>query len=175
MNGCDLYLGEKQIGRATWRQVGDRCLLQAECPCEPGWIYRLVLKTEQGEQRLGVMLPKGERFVLCREMAAGQVPLTAYVDRTLPGETHLPGLPLALSAFQPDKEEAFCGAELTSAVWMEVKYLLYPLSIGQACAYASCFCLTSVLTDNEQTYGVFCKKDGQYLPLSDKFFSEALL
>ena len=91
MGVCGLYLGRREIGRVYWEQEGSRVRLQVSCPCEPGWIYRVVLMTDKGELRLGVMLPEAERFTLSRDIPAGQVPYRALIDRTLPGEAHLPG------------------------------------------------------------------------------------
>ena len=48
MGVCGLYLGRREIGRLHWEQEGGRLRLQASCPCEPGWIYRVVMITDKG-------------------------------------------------------------------------------------------------------------------------------
>ncbi len=169
MGACGLYLGDRQVGTALWEQTGSRAWLQASCPGEPGWIYRLVLQTDRGEHCLGVMLPEKDRFSLRRAFPAGEVPHRALIDRTLPGESHLPELPLALSAFVPGEEG------LLSALWDDTRYLLFPLEIGGRCEPASFLCLTTPLTWEGKTYGVFCQKDGQYLPLSDRLRPKSVL
>ncbi len=175
MGVCGVYLGSREIGRATWQQTGSRLRLQADCPGAPGWIYRLVLQTDRGAHRLGVMLPENDRFVLTREIPAEALPQRALIDRTLPGEAHLPGLPLAFSAFSQAREEetllAACASDesgLRSAVWDDTTYLLYPIRFGDICPMAPFFCLTEILSVQENTYGIFCRKAGQYLPLSDR-------
>ena len=104
MGTCGLYLGRREVGRLHWEPAGSRLRLRASCPCEPGWIYRVVVHTDHGEHRLGVMLPEAERFTLSRDIPAGEVPHHALIDRTLPGEAHLPGLPLAFPLFPPGQK-----------------------------------------------------------------------
>ncbi len=171
MDACGLYLGEKEIGRLTWTQTDGKLRLRGVCPAEPGLIYRLHVQTERGERRLGVMLPEEGRFVLSREIPAGEVPLSACIDRTLPGEEHLPGLPLALSAFSQIREDtlpADCGERVKAAVWKDTRYLLFPLVFGTSCPQAPWLCITTVIDHQGRFYGVFCEKQGQFLPLSDR-------
>lgn len=168
MGACGLYLGQCEIGRLFWEQHDQRLRLQASCPGEPGWIYRVVLMTEKGEHRLGVMLPEGDLFTLDREIPAGEVPRSAMIDRTLPGEEHLPGLPLAFSAFSPTGEmPGFSEAGVCAADWLDTRYFLFPLELGKACGLAHYLCLTTALYHDGREYGVFCKKEDICLPLSD--------
>ena len=82
MGACGLKLGRREVGRLHWEETGSCLRLRASCPCEPGWIYRVVVDTETEEHRLGVMLPEAERFTLSRDITAGEVPLCALIDRT---------------------------------------------------------------------------------------------
>lgn len=137
-------------------------------------IYRVVLQTEQGLHRLGVMLPEDQRFTLRRELPAGILPQSAHVDRTMPGEGHLPGLPLAFSAFFPDPEESErlgCGREsgLLWGDWMDTRYLLFPLEPGGGCPAAQLLCISQVLTCGDRAYGLVCQRYGQYLPFQTGF------
>ncbi len=170
MGACGLFLGAEDIGRVTWQTEGSKLQLQADCPFAPGWIYRLVLQTDRGEHRLGVMLPEEDRFILRRELPAGELPHRALIDRTLPGESHLPGLPLALSAFSESRLE---GAK--SALWQDIEYYLFPLPPGGPCACAPFLCLTTFLEQDKACYGVFCKENGVYAPLSDRLRRETVL
>ncbi len=168
MGTCGLYLGRREVGLLHWEEHGDRLQLQASCPCELGQIYRVVLYTDQAAHRLGVMLPEGDRFMLRREIPAGQVPQRALIDRTLPGEAHLPGLPLAFSAFSPWAEvDGAPGPGVSCADWLGIRYVLFPMEQDKPCALAHYLCLTTVLTYAGREYGVFCQKNDTYLPLSD--------
>lgn len=174
MGACGLYLGQQEVGKLLWSEQAGRLQVQAACPKEDGWIYRLVLQTETAEQRLGVMMPEGERFALRRELPAGQAPLRALIDRTLPGEAHLPGLPLAFSAFSPT-EEPELGEGLLSAWWAETQYFLFPFQPGKPCPQAHFLCLTTPILWKEQSYGLFCRREGGYLPLSDRLCTRDML
>lgn len=161
MGVCGLYLGQRELGHLTWEQRGQRLLVRASCPCEIGLIYRLVLQTDQGLHRLGVMLPENELFILRREIPAGEVPQRAFIDRTLPEEVHLPGLPLAFSAFSSSEKTP----ELLSAYWLDTQYLMFRLGFGDKNDFASFFCLVTVIEYDGRQYGVFCKERGRYLPM----------
>ncbi len=172
MGTCGLYLGRREVGRFRWTQVGDRIMTECSCPFEAGMIYRVVLQTDGGLHRLGVMLPEDQNFTLRRELPAGSLPQRAHVDRTMPGEAHLPGLPLAFSAFVQDKEEedmlgCTLGGQLLCGDWMNVRYLLFPLSPGDSCCVPQLLCIADLLEHEGKQYGLVCKHDGQYLPLSD--------
>lgn len=176
MGTCGLYLGRREVGLLHWEEHSDRLQLQASCPCELGQIYRVVLYTDQATHRLGVMLPEGDRFMLRREIPAGQVPQRALIDRTLPGEAHLPGLPLAFSAFVPWPEaDGAPGPGVCCADWMDIRYVLFPLEYGKPCALTSYLCLTTVVGHEGREYGVFCQKDQVYLPISDRLRSDPVL
>lgn len=171
MEECGLYLGRQRVGVLRWEQRQERLWLEAKCPGAPEWIYRLVVQTEEQVHRLGVMLPEKDTFVLRRELPAGQVPLCAAIDRSRPGESHLPGLPLAASAFCPAAEEgrrlsAEEGTELRCADLLHMRYLLFPLRLGGPCSLAHYFCLTTAIEGPEGLCGVFCKPEGaDYCPL----------
>lgn len=176
MGVCGLYLGRREIGRLHWDAESGRLRLRASCPCEPGWIYRVVLYTDKGEHRLGVMLPEAENFTLCRDIPAGEVPTRALIDRTQPGEAHLPGLPLAFSAFSPWAEcDGAPGPEVSCADWMDVRYLLFPLERDRPCPLAPYLCLTTVVVHEGKEYGVFCQRGGDYLPVSDNLRNASVL
>lgn len=163
MGECGLYLGRQERGRLTWEGQTGKLRLRAACSSEEGLIYRVVLQTDGGIHRLGVMLPEGEQFLLCRDFPAGEAPLRAFIDRTLPGEAHLPGLPLARSAFSPAGEDF--PPELLAAWWMDEEYFLFPFKLGEACPLISFLCLSTMIEGPEESYGVFCRKKGAFCPL----------
>lgn len=172
MEACGLYLGRREVGRVHWTQNGGRLTVECRCPYEAGMIYRVVLQTDGDVHRLGVMLPEDQNFVLRRELPAGSMPHAAFVDRTLPGEAHLPGLPLAFSAFVEDREEGRSlgcvpDGRLLCGDWMAVRFLLFPLPPGGACCAASLLCITTPVAHNGVLYGVVCRRGERYLPLSD--------
>ena len=176
MGTCGLYLGRREVGLLHWEMDGSRLRLQASCPSEPGRIYRVVVYTEKQAHRLGVMLPEGDHFTLRRDIPAGEVPQRALIDRTLPGEAHLPGLPLAFSAFSPWKEaDGAPGPGASFADWMDVRYVLFPLEREKPCDRAPYLCLTTVLVHEGREYGVFCQKNDVYLPLSDSLRTEPVI
>lgn len=172
MEECGLYLGRHKAGVLRWESRRDLLWLEAECPYAPEWIYRLMVETKSRVYPLGVMLPEGERFVLRREIPAGEVPLRAAVDRSRPGESHLPGLPLASSAFEDATIDVKAlgfpeNTALQSADLLDMQYFRFPLKFGKACPMASYFCLTTVLSVEGECYGFFCRKgDGDYQPIS---------
>ncbi len=172
MGTCGLYLGRREVGKLRWTQKDDRLAVVCSCPYEAGMIYRVVLQTDEGLHRLGVMLPEDQNFTLRRELPAGCLPHAAFVDRTLPGEAHLPGLPLAFSAFERDEteERALQYAENSNLLcgdWMDVRYLLFPLVPGGACCGAVYFCITTPVMHEDVLYGLVCKSKDRYVPLSD--------
>ena len=143
-------------------------------------IYRVILQTDGGVHHLGVMLPEDQNFVLRRELPAGSIPHAAFVDRTLPGEAHLPGLPLAFSVFAADEaEERALGCpvrgQLLCGDWMDTRYLLFPIQPGKACCAASLLCITTPLEYGDLLYGVACRRAHDYLPLSDMLRRENVL
>lgn len=175
MGECGLYLGKRRIGMVRWEEKDGIMRLEASCPIEEGMIYRVFLKREDALIPLGVMLPERDRFLLHKEIPAGKVPQLAAIDRARPGEAHLPGLPLALSAFsEMDAEEAKalqadtdCDLPLC-AFWLGESYLLYPFRPGKACAMAPYFCLTRLIRTEQGIYGVFCQKEGSFCALPEE-------
>ena len=140
-------------------------------------IYRVILFTESGMHRLGVMLPEGDTFRLRRIDTAELLPHYALVDRTLPGEAHLPGLPLALSAFSREElpETLPVRSRLLAAWWDQLCYLMYPFDPGKSCESASFFSISTVIPYAGEYYGVFCWKNGQCIPLTDRLRDTAML
>ncbi len=177
-----LYLGKDPVGTVRWQTCEGGLSLEARCPFSPNRIYRLLLCTEQGTQKLGVMLPEGPEFLLKKVLPEPAVPICGLIDCTLPGEPHLPGLPLALSAFVPvddrELEELACpqGREtLYGAWWRDLRLYLFPLDSETVSPMAPFFCLTTLLRQNGRDYGVFCRKDGRCVPLSDTLFTDAVV
>ena len=170
MGECGLYLGRREVGRLRWDMSGGKLCFFASCPAEPGLIYRVFLCTESGVHRLGVMLPEEDSFHLRRVVAAGLLPRRAIVDRTLPGEAHLPGLPLALSAFSREElpETLPAANGLLAAWWDQTCYLLYPFHTGESCESASFFSVSTVISYAGEDYGVFCWENSQCIPLKDR-------
>jgi len=140
-------------------------------------IYRVILCTESGWHRLGVMLPEDGIFRLNRVFPAEHLPHRALIDRTLPEEAHLPELPLALSAFcREDLPEDLPETHsLAAAWWDETCYLLYPFSFGADCQAASWLSISTVISDSRGSWGVFCFREGRYLPLKDILRRSAML
>lgn len=161
METCGCYLGKQQIGTLHWFRDEQQLVLQAACPFEQDFIYRLLLDTGKELIPLGVMMPQESRFVLHKRLPLQLAPVAAYIDRTLPGETHLPGLPLALSAFVQED------GGLRRGCWMDTELLLLPLQIGGQCSWIHLLCLASVLEQEGRLYAVLGVKDGLYIPLSD--------
>ena len=140
-------------------------------------IYRVLICTESGWHRLGVMLPEDGIFRLNRAFPAEHLPHRALIDRTLPGEAHLPELPLALSAFQRENlpHEMAEVNGLFAAWWDETCYLLYPFSPGSVCEAVPWFTISTVIHDGKDSWGVFCFRDGNCLPLTDSLRRPAVL
>lgn len=169
METCSLYYGAKECGKVSWNATDTGILVEARCPCELGMIYRILLQTEVSLIPLGVMLPEGQEFVLKKQIFGQEMPLCAFIDRTLPGEQHLPGLPVALSAFSD------VGAGLLLAQWMDVQYLLFSLEPGKQCSAAQFLSIATPLLWENRWYGLFCKRNGQYQPYSDRLCKGAVV
>lgn len=177
MGACGLYLGRREVGRLSWENSGEKLRFSASCPAEAGMIYRVILCTESGWHRLGVMLPEDGIFRLDRAIPAEHLPYRALIDRTLPGEVHLPELPLALSAFSRENlPENLTGVHTLSAAWWdEICYLLYPFSPGTVCEAAHYLSISTVISDTAGSWGVFCYQNGNCLPLTDRLRKTAVL
>ena len=90
------------------------------------------------------------------------------MDRTRPGESHLPGLPVALSAFSPEK------GGVRRAWWREEEYALCPLVWGGECPLAACFSVLRPVETAEGWYALLTLRDGQPLPPQrDSFRTES--
>ena len=152
MGECGLFLGSRQIGTVRWWESDGKTVLHASCPWERDAIYRLVLNTGREERRLGVMLPKENTFFMQKVLSPAVTPLRGLIDRTLPGEEHLPGLPIPLSAFVSSKRHPEDG--MRCAVWDQTEYLLYPFAFGKACALPQFLFLTQILQIGESMFAV---------------------
>ncbi|MBR5390428.1 MAG: hypothetical protein IK141_03885 [Clostridia bacterium] len=173
MEECGLYLGKNEIGRLRWSRSGETTTLFAACPVEKGRIYRVVLLCEGEQLPLGVMLPDGGKFVLKKTLPRTVVPQRALVDRSLPGEGHLPGLPLAYSAFQQAEAKGLKVPEaaakgLLCADWIDRRYYLAPFCPGEESAFASYFSLSVLIEGETGGFLAFCEKDGNFEPVFSK-------
>jgi len=168
MGTCSLYLGSKPWGQLIWEKKEERLLLTARCPREAGWVYRVVLQTDC-LLPLGVMLPEGEDFVLRKTLYTEQLPQGGYIDRMLPGETHLPGLPVSFSAFERNEQGFLC------AEWIDTSYMLFPLQLGKSCEMAHLLCIVQPLEHKGEWYGLFCKRGERNIPLSDTLRSDGVI
>lgn len=161
MDSCNLFLGRDRVGELCWEQGRDRTKLFGSCPLEEGWIYRVAIKMESRTEALGVMLPENGRFVIRREILSLEKPQIAFIDRSRPGEAHLPGLPLAFSAFSVDREIP----GLLSADWMDERFFLYLWQPGTACDCSPFFCLSRIIEAGGRLYGAFRKAKGIFQPI----------
>ncbi len=161
MEVCDCYLGRRKIGTVHWQNDGQRLTVQVSCPFEDGVLYRALLYTGFDMIPLGVMLPRQGRFVLQKQLHLQAKPVSVHIDRTLPGEKHLPGLPLALSAFSRDADGLFRGS------WLDTELLLFSLQTGAECPWAHLLCLASEVEQEGRQYAVLCTKNDRCIPLSD--------
>lgn len=165
MGECGLYLGRERIGTLCWAHAGETTAVFAACPMETGRIYRVLLLCENGEIPLGVMLPEAGRFVLKKELPRAVVPRRAFVDRSLPGEGHLPHLPLAFSAFRPAEAGELClsaadeNSGLLCADWIDRRYFLAPFRPGEESLFAPYFSLSVLVEGETGGFLAFCKKD----------------
>ena len=160
MERCGCYLGGKQIGEMQWKKDGQQLMTEMQCPFEAGYIYRAILEHQAGELPLGVMLPEHGQFVLRRQIATTIQPKAVYIDRTLPGEEHLPGLPVAWSAFAGDEHSI-------SAIWKDIEYIIIPLQADKDHACGHLLCLATPLEHQGALYGILCRQEGKYTAVSD--------
>lgn len=124
-------------------------IISAACPADKKYIYRLEL-TGHTRLPLGVMVPRGDEFVLTR----GNIPHGNWsgceVLRSLPGEKICPPLPFALSHGEAVGDGDFCSDELLksclqatprvkTAVCREERYVYFPLNHNQPCPMAPFF------------------------------------
>lgn len=161
MEVCDCYLGRQKIGAVHWQNDGPRLTVQVSCPFEEGVLYRALLYTGLDMIPLGVMLPRQGQFVLQKQLYLQAKPVSVHIDRTLPGECHLQGLPLGLSAFIQDEDGLMHGC------WLNTELLLFPLQTGESCLWAHLLCLASIVEQEGKLYAVLCAKEDRYVPLSD--------
>lgn len=175
MGECGIYLGGKPIGWLRWWESEGRLALHAACPMEEGWIYRLILCTDRGAQRLGVMVPENGRFELKKTCAPTFRPLRGEIDRMRPGEKHLPGLPLASSAFRPAGEETLRllgleGEGLSCADFGRERYYLMPFRFGAPVLLPQLLGLMTVLEEGERSFAAFVSEQDRpkvFFPLRE--------
>ncbi len=158
MGRCGLILGRETVGELCWTREGSLLRLTARCPAAEGWIYRAVACRGTEMLPLGVMLPREGSFFAEKRLRAGEEPDSAFVDRTRPGESHLPGLPVALSAFSPEENG------LRRAWRREREYVLCTLPWGGECPLAAYFSILRPVEQAGQWYAVLEKEGGQPLP-----------
>lgn len=163
METCSLYYGDREYGKVSWCATETGLVVEAKCPFEPGMIYRVLLQTEHSLIPLGVMLPEGQVFSVKKVVSCKGTPLCAWIDRTRPGEQHLPGLPVAFSAFSD------AGKGLLRAQWMDVQYFMFLLEPGKACSAAAFLSITTPMLLENKCYGLFCKRNGEYQPVQTCF------
>ena len=169
MEACGCYLGKQQIGTVHWKREGRQLTLQVRCPFEDGFIYRAMMYTGLDMIPLGVMLPQQGQFVLEKQLFLQTVPVSVHIDRTLPGEYHLPGLPLALSAFLKGEDGLLRGS------WLDTEFLLFPLQAGAECPWAHLLCLASAIEREGRQYAVLCTEKGDCIPLSDMLRKDGMI
>ena len=168
-----MFLGEERIGRVQWWETGGKTVIHASCPLERDRIYRLVLRTDDGETRLGVMLPRDQTFLLQKVISSAVVPRRGLVDRTLPGEEHIPGAPLAFSAFAPAETGLMQrirwngkADDLRSAVWDGTVYLLCPFAYAEECGLAHLLFLARPVREKGSLFAMIPLPDS---PEEDRF------
>jgi len=174
---CPLLLGDRVIGAVRWRREGGRLALDAVCPMEPGYIYRVELTFPQTRRLLGVMLPENGRFRLRKSLAAADEPLSARVLRALPGEDRAPPLPFAFSRLAPRETAdlvrdplflAAAPARVPAAEENGRRWLALPFRLGAETALAPFLCVCAVLERGDACYAVFCADGhGALRPPSD--------
>lgn len=163
METCGLYYGDQEYGKVSWHETQNGVMVEAKCPFEPGMIYRVLLQTESTLIPLGVMLPEGQVFSVKKVVSGNETPLCAWIDRTRPGEQHLPGLPVAFSAFSD------VGKGMLRAQWMDVQYYLFLLEPGKPCSAAAFLSIAIPMLWENKCYGLFCKRNEEYQPVQTGF------
>ncbi len=157
MRELPLLLDGAARGKVRLFDIGSRVRVEASCPFEDGYIYRVVLRGSGASLPLGVMTPQNDAFVLRRELHAARLPageLRAEIDRRLPGQAEPETrLPFAFSDLRPLKEEEpsldpfiadlFRRAHGMVADCGGTAYLVHPWEIGEALETSPLFCFLS--------------------------------
>ncbi|MEA5038793.1 MAG: hypothetical protein VB086_03030 [Clostridiaceae bacterium] len=174
MGECPLTLGERVIGKARWLREGGYLALEASCPMEPGYIYRLELCFQQETKMLGVMLPESGRFRLRKRVPARDEPISARVLRALPGEQPVWPLPFAFSRLTPTEAAALvrdplflerCSPRLLAAQEGGLHWVALPLEIGAETPLAPFLTAAAPVETQGKTWALFCfDSDGALRP-----------
>ena len=178
MGQCGLFLNGREVGRVDWHTENGRVLVQARCPFEERYIYRVCIRGESGDAlKLGVMAPQNGSFVVCRSIPQysagplrerGAAGLRAEIVRTLPGQELKGPFPFSLCALE--QMPADCGEHwelllrqcaqkacgLRYKKWGDTEYLVFPLQEGREMAFAPFFCLVTPIALEGEMCGVLC-------------------
>lgn len=165
MIGCPLLLGERTVGTVRWQREGAYLALEAACPMEPGFIYRLELRFPQESRILGVMLPENGQFRLRKHVSALDEPLSARILRALPGEEAVWPLPFAFSRLVPTEAAALvrdplflerCGPQPLAAQEDGLRWLALPLEIGRETPLAPFLTAATPIERQGKNWALFC-------------------
>ena len=137
-------------------------IITAACPADKKYIYRLELKGA-GRLALGVMVPRGDEFVLTRSNIPHGSWSGCEVLRSLPGENICPPLPFALSHGEDGGGWDFCSDELLksclqatprvkTAVYRGERYVYFPLNSELPCPMAPFFFCMRVFDAGSMQY-----------------------
>jgi hypothetical protein len=145
-------------------------VISAACPADKKYIYRLEL-TGSTRLPLGVMMPRGNEFVLTRSNIPQGDWSGCEVLRSLPGEKICPPLPFALSHGEAVGDGDFCSDELlksclccltdakTALVGGE-RYIYFPWRTDASCPMAPFFFCMRVFDAGNVQYAAIKITDG---------------
>ena len=145
-----LFLNGHTVGSAA---VEKGCL-EASCPIDGRYIYRLELVSDSRRLPVGVMMPRENSFVLKKQNLPPDSWLCGEILRSLPGESICPPLPFALSHGEAVRDCEFCADALLqqclrqtrdakTAMHAGERYVYFPFVQGQDDPMAPFFfCLT---------------------------------
>lgn len=164
MGSCDLHLDNHVIGRVSWEQSGGDWIIRAGCGFEDGVIYRAFMSGGGSELALGVMEPKGDRFVLRKAVRLRSAPWleasdqAAWVTRSLPGQATQAPARRWESSVNPAADALLKSAcDKTQGVIFErcggQTKLYYPLNIGEESVFAPFFSVTRPVTRDGKSFG----------------------
>ena len=157
-------------GRAIGEAQLDNGILQAKCPMDSRYIYRLELVGAEVVP-LGVMIPAEGAFTL-RKSGITQAGLRyCEIKRCLPGESVASPLPFALSQGEDIGSLDFCTDELLrdclratkgvkSALYLNVRYVYFPLLTDAPCAMAPFFFWMTSFESKGKLYAAIKIADG---------------
>lgn len=150
-------------------------LITAACPADKKYIYRLEL-TGITRLPLGVMVPRGNEFVLTRSGIPHGDWSGCEVLRSLPGEHICPPLPFALSHGEAVGGGDFCSDELLKSCLLALpdaktalvggeRYVYFPLRTDVSCPMAPFFFCMRVFDANDVQYAAIKITDGMPEPV----------